>query len=70
MAQEQDDQKKGIEVNDLEPKKDAKGGAARTQNLQGASNMDGRRSLDGGSSLDGSKSMDGGGNLDRGGNLS
>ncbi len=59
--------KKDVKVQDLAPKKDAKGGAARS--ADGAS-LDGRRSADGGRSLDGGQSMDGSRNLDRGSNLS
>jgi hypothetical protein len=55
MAQKKETEKKDVKVQDLAPKKDAKGGAAR--------NLDGGRSLDG-RSLDGSKSLDGGASLD------
>ena len=55
MAQKKETEKKDVKVQDLAPKKDAKGGAAR--------NLDGSRSLDG-RSLDGSKSLDGGASLD------
>ena len=51
MAQKKETEKKDVKVQDLAPKKDAKGGAAR--------NLDGARSLDGGRSLDGAKSLDG-----------
>ena len=52
------------QVEDLEPKKDAKGGA---RNLD-AANLDGGKSLDR-ASLDGGKSLDGG-SLDRSSNKS
>jgi hypothetical protein len=52
---EQKKDKKDIQVRDLAPKKDAKGGA---RNLD-AANLDGNRGLDGAKSLDGASSLDG-----------
>jgi hypothetical protein len=70
MAQKKESGK-GVKVQDLAPKKDAKGGAARS-NLQGRGSLDAGGSLQGkGGGLDRGGSLDGkGGSLDRGGNLS
>ena len=57
MAQKKETEKKDIQVQDLAPKKDAKGGAARS--LDGGRSLDASRSLDGSQSLDGGKSLDG-----------
>jgi hypothetical protein len=71
MADEQD---KKVNVGDLEPQKDAKGGFRGSQNLQGGQSLDkgGSSSLDrGGSSLDAGQSLDkGGSSLDSNQNLS
>ena len=58
--------KKDIQVRDLAPKKDAKGGA---RSLDGANSLDGGSSLDKGGSLDGGSSLDKGGSLDGGRSL-
>jgi hypothetical protein len=70
MAQKKDEQKKGVKVQDLAPKKDAKGGAAR--NMDGGSSLDraGSNSMQGGKSLDGGSSLDGSRNMDRSGGQS
>lgn len=57
MAQKKETEKKDVKVQDLAPKKDAKGGAAR--NLDGGRALDGGRSLDGARSLDAARSQDG-----------
>ncbi len=60
MDENKENEKKDVKVDDLAPKKDAKGGAARS--------ADGSVSPDGGGSLDRARrNLDGGGNLDRGG---
>ncbi len=60
MAQEKENEKKDVKVQDLAPKKDAKGGAARS--ADGSQSADGRKNLDGGGrGLDGGgRSLDGG----------
>ena len=66
MAQKKQTEKKDVKVRDLAPKKDAKGGAARSLDKGGAS-------LDrGGSSLNraGSSSLAGGSSLNRSGSQS
>ncbi len=65
MAQKKETDKKEVEVKDLAPKKDAKGGAARS--ADGGTSADrGGRNVDGGS-----RNMNAGGqNLDRGSSLS
>ena len=65
MEKEKETEKKDVKVQDLAPKKDAKGGAARS--LDGGGSLSGSKSLDGGGSLSGSKSLDGGGSLSGGG---
>jgi hypothetical protein len=66
------DEKK-VQMDDLTPEKDAKGGFRRSQNLQGGQNLDkGGMSLDrGGQSLEGNQNLDKGSqNLEGNQNLS
>lgn len=60
MAQKKETEKKDVKVQDLAPKKDAKGGAARSADA--SRSADGMKNLDGGGrSLDGGgRSLDGG----------
>ena len=64
MAQKKETQKKDIQVRDLAPKKDAKGGGARNLDKDQSADRGGIRNLEGGQNLDRGNQMDRAQNLD------